>query len=87
MDSATSGPGVSGVMAIPVVNADESDWYGFDRYLWAAYQHPSEDMTLARNEGTVDLLIDVADPAAAGVLRQMVWWNPEGDDTEWADRK
>jgi hypothetical protein len=72
--------------------AAEGDWSGFGRYLWAAFSHPSRELTpvlvaaLSRkddnapNEGMVDLLITIADPAAFDVLRQMLWWNPEWDD-------
>jgi hypothetical protein len=72
--------------------AAADDWDSFGRYLWAAYLRPSWEMTpvlvdvlrrrdeTAPNEGIVDLLIDVADPAAFDALREMLWWNPEWDE-------
>ena len=75
--------------------AADENWCDFELYLWPASSHPSRDLTpvlldvlrrrdeMAPNEGIVDLLIDVADPAAADALRDMLWWNPEWDEGHW----
>ncbi len=88
-------PGVVGCVAGGLADAAaRDDWLEFGRCLWAAYAHPSRDFTPtlidvlrrkdgnAPNEAIVDLLIDVKDPAAFDVLRDMLWWHPEFDDAD-----
>jgi len=88
-------PGVAGCVADGLAAAAAGgDWHDFGRYLWAAYAHPSRDLTPvlvgvlrrrdeeAPNEAVVDLLIDIKDPAAFAVLSDMLWWHPEFDDAD-----
>lgn len=74
--------------------AEEEDWSGFGRYMWAGFAHPSPEMTpvlidalalresAVPNEDVVDLLRDLADPRAFEVLRETLWWNPEWDEAQ-----
>ncbi len=68
------------------------DWLTFERYLLAAYRHPSRAFTGAlcdvlrqrsgevNNEDIVDVLAEIADPAAVGCLEETLWWQPHWDE-------
>jgi HEAT repeat protein len=68
------------------------DWLTFERYLLAAHCHPSRAFTgelcdvLGRhlddvnNEDIVDVLAEIADPAAVGCLEKALLWQPRWDE-------
>lgn len=70
----------------------DSDWMRFERYLLAAWVHPSRSFTpllcdvLGRrmpevhNEDLVGVLEEIADPAAVGALEDALLWEPEWDE-------
>jgi hypothetical protein len=72
--------------------SDANDWRLFDRYVLAAWQHPSHAYTrtlcdvLGRqsdelnNEDVVGVLDHSRDPAAVGCLRDALDWEPEWDE-------
>ena len=68
------------------------DWLAFELYALAAYRHPSRAYTsqlcgvLGRQidevniEDIVDVLAEIADPAAVGCLEETLWWQPPWDE-------
>jgi HEAT repeat protein len=68
------------------------DWLMFERYLLAAYHHPSRAFTVelcevldrqiedVNNEDIVDVLAEIADPTAVGCLEGALWWHPQWDE-------
>jgi hypothetical protein len=86
-------PGLEGCIAEGLRRSSASDdWLAFEHYLLAAYRRPSRDFTpelcavLARqmddvnNEDIVDVLAEVADPAAVECLEEALWWQPPSDE-------
>lgn len=68
------------------------DWLAFERYLLAAYRHPSRAFTPelcevlgqqideVNSEDIVDVLAEIADPAAVRCLEKALWWQPPWDE-------
>ena len=75
------------------------DWLGFELYVLAAYRHPSRAFTQElcevldrqvpelNSEDIVDVLGEIADPAAVGCLERTLWWQPPWDEYRQLARK
>jgi hypothetical protein len=85
--------GVEGCVADGLQRAGAAeDWLAFEHYLLAAYHHPSRAFTKGpfevfgrqvdevNNEDIVDVLAEIADPAAVGCLEEALWWQPPWDE-------
>jgi HEAT repeat protein len=72
--------------------SEREDWETFERYLTAAFRHPSRSYTkvlcevLSRHdedlnfEYIVDVLAEIKDPESIDCLEQTIWWEPSWDD-------
>lgn len=70
-------------------------WHAFERYVLAAFRYPSNAMASVlcevlgqrlediNNEDVVDVLAEIADPAAVGVLEDTIHWQPSWDEFHW----
>ena len=74
---------------------EAGEWLEFENYVLAAFRYPSDAMTSVlcevlrqrvediNNENIVDVLAEIADPAAVGVLEDTIHWQPSWDEFHW----
>lgn len=92
--------GVEDCIADGLCHASASgDWLVFELYVLAAYRHPSRTYTAelcevlgrqtdeVNSEDIVDVLGEIADPAAVGCLEKTLWWQPSWDEYRQLARK